>query len=87
MATLEELEIEVGKLKERNSKVEQNKSWETSWTRRLVLTISTYIILSTYMWAVDIDRPFINAIVPTVGFMLSTMSLPIGKRIWKKFIK
>jgi hypothetical protein len=34
MATLKQLEQEVGKLKQRNMDVESNKGWETSWTRR-----------------------------------------------------
>ena len=35
----------------------------------------TYAVLGFYMSLVDIERPWINAIVPTVGFWLSTLSL------------
>ena len=34
-------------------------------------------------YAIDIPYPFLNAIVPTVGFNLSTLSLPCVERIWR----
>ena len=41
----------------------------------IAMVRSTYGCLGLYMNLVDIDRPWINAIVPTVGFWLSTLSL------------
>jgi len=79
-----DLEQKISEILERNSRVEADKAWETSWTRRLVLMLSTYIVLGTYMYAVEISRPWINAIVPTFGFMLSTLTLPFFKKIWIK---
>ena len=88
MATIEQLEQEVEKLKNRNQRVEADKAWETSVSRRVLLTVFTYLALGIYMWAIDIDRPWLNAIVPTVGFMLSTLSLPWFKRLWvDQFLK
>ena len=38
-----ELENEIVKIKERNKKVELDKAWETSWTRKICIGILTYI--------------------------------------------
>ena len=82
MATLKELEMEISKLKERNARVEADKAWETSNIRKLIIAIFTYLAIAVYMWAVAIPSPFLNAIVPTVGFLLSTLTLPAFKKIW-----
>ena len=84
MSEIEELQKEIADLKKRNQRVEADKAWETSLARRALLTLFTYLALGIYMWAIDIDRPWLNAIVPTVGFMLSTLSMPWFKRRWIK---
>ncbi len=81
---MEDLKKEIEKLKARNQEVEANKAWETSITRRLVLMLLTYIAIGAYMQAVQIPDPWINAIVPAVAFMLSTLTLPYFKKIWLK---
>ena len=82
MSEIEELQKEIADLKKRNQRVEADKAWETSLARRALLTLFTYLALGIYMWAIDIDRPWLNAIVPTVGFMLSTLSMPWFKKRW-----
>jgi hypothetical protein len=82
--TLEQLENEIEAIKARNKSVELDKKWEGSWARRILIAIFTYLAIAIYMWAVKIDRPFLNAIVPTLGFMLSTLTLPWFKKIWSK---
>ncbi len=66
----------------RNRRVEADKAWETSWTRRGLIALFTYLALGLYLWAIRIPRPWLNAIVPTVGFLLSTLTLPWFKRLW-----
>ena len=44
------LEERVNKIEERNKKVELNKSWETSWTRRICIMILTYIVVVFYSY-------------------------------------
>ena len=78
-------ESRIVKIEERNKTVEFDKAWETSWTRRLLLTVFTYLALGLYMWAIDIPRPFLNSIVPAVGFMISTFTMPWLKARWVKF--
>jgi len=86
MATLEELERKIKLIESRNKKVEADKAWETSKTRRLLLVISTYIIIGLFMNSMEISEPWKNAIVPSMGFLLSTLSLPFLKDFWLKYI-
>ncbi len=78
------LEQRIRTIEERNQRVEADKVWETSWTRRGLLTAFTYLAIGVYMWAIDISRPWLNAVVPAVAFMLSTLTMPFFKKIWLK---
>jgi hypothetical protein len=84
MATLKQLEEEIARIKERNKKVEADKAWETSLARKLLIAVFTYLAIAIYMWAINMPSPFLNAIVPTVGFVLSTLTLPTFKKLWMK---
>ena len=69
-------------IKERNKRVEMDKAWETSITRRIIIALMTYIIIVIFLWSINAPRPWLNAIVPTVGFILSTLTLPFFKQFW-----
>jgi hypothetical protein len=84
-STLKQLEKEIDALKERNHRVEAEKAWETSWFRRITVLILTYIVITLFFLAAKFPDPFLNSIVPTLAFVLSTSSLPLFKKIWKKF--
>ena len=84
MATLKELEKEINNLKERNERVEKNKAWETSFTRRGLLILFTYLAIGVYLQAINVPLPWLNAIVPSFAFMLSTLTLPFFKKMWLK---
>lgn len=80
------LEERVAKIEARNKKVESDKAWETSWTRKGLIALFTYLAIALYMkFVLGID-PWINAIVPTVGFLLSTLTLSYFKKLWIKFV-
>lgn len=79
---LKEIESELNKIKERNKNVELDKAWEISYTRRLILVLFTYLAIGVYLWIIKIPSPWLNAIVPAVAFMLSTLTLPLFKKIW-----
>jgi hypothetical protein len=79
MASLEE---RVRKIEERNRRVEADKAWETSYVRRLLLLMFTYLAIGIYLWAINVSQPWLNAIVPAVAFMLSTLTLPFFKKLW-----
>lgn len=79
---MKEIEHRITALEERNKRVEVDKKWETSYSRRFLLIIFTYLAIGIYMWVIDVSRPWLNAIVPSVGFLLSTLTLPYFKNIW-----
>ena len=84
MTEIESLKQEIQLLKERNQKVELNKAWETILTRKVSIAILTYIVILIFFHVIKVEKPFINAIVPTLGFVLSTQSLPLIKKLWIK---
>lgn len=71
-------------IQERNRKVELDKAWETSLTRRSVVSFFTYLIAVLFMSRIGIAEPFLNALVPTGGYILSTLTLPVLKKKWIK---
>ena len=87
MTSINDLEKEISAIKARNKKVETDKAWETSWTRKFILIIFTYIGIGFYLQAINIDKPWLNAIVPSVGFLLSTLTLHIFKNIWIRYFR
>lgn len=86
MTNTSELEKRIERIERRNSKVEVDKTWETSWTRKLLLIIFTYLAIGLYVMAINVSQWWLNAIVPAVGFLLSTLSLPYFRKLWEKYI-
>lgn len=87
MTSIAELEKRIEKIEERNKQVETNKAWEVSTFRRIVLAVLTYLSIGLYMSAIGVTNPWLNAIIPSIGFMLSTLTLPFFKKIWQKYSK
>lgn len=84
MDGLEQLKERVAALEARNRRVERDKAWETSKTRRAAIILLTYALLSVYMGLIGVNNPWVNAAIPTAGFWLSTLTLPIVKQFWGK---
>lgn len=82
---INKLEKRLQKIEERNRRVEIDKAWEISWFRRILLMIFTYLAISLYMNAIKVPSPWLNAIIPSIGFLLSTLSLPYFKKLWTDF--
>lgn len=82
---IEELEAEVNKIKDRNNRVETDKKWETSWTRRICIGVLTYIVVVAYSYLISKSTNiFLSSVVPVIGFLLSTLSLKAIRKIWEK---
>jgi hypothetical protein len=81
---LQKIKNEIEEIKKRNISVENDKAWETSIARRVLLMLFTFLAIGAYMYTIGINRPLLNAIVPTTGFMLSTLTLPFFKSLWLK---
>ena len=79
-----DLEKEIKKIQERNKRVELDKAWETSWTRRICIMILTYIVVIIYSYVIrEFDNIFLSSLVPVIGFTLSTLSLKLVRKIWE----
>lgn len=76
------LEQEIADIKMRNARVEADKAWEISITRRIFILAVTYVIAGIWLVLIDNAHPWLNALVPAVGFLLSTLSLKFIKRWW-----
>ena len=80
-----ELEKEIEEIKKRNIGVEKDKAWETSFTRKVCIAILTYIVVVSYTFIIkSIDNVFLSSLVPVIGFLLSTLSLKLIRKIWEK---
>lgn len=80
-----DFEKEITEIKERNKRVEKDKAWETSWTRRVCIMILTYIVVVIYSYVISkYNNIFLSSLVPVIGFTLSTLSIKLIRKIWEK---
>ena len=70
-------------IENRNSRVSLDKAWETSWTRKASILALTYLAMCLLLGTLGDETPLEHAVVPTLGFFLSTVSLPIIRDRWK----
>lgn len=75
---------EIKRIREWNRKVELDKAWETNWTRRLFIALLTYSVIVIFFYSAGLPKPWIHSIVPAVAFLLSTLMLPVLKRLWSR---
>jgi hypothetical protein len=79
---ISELRNQIVKLQARNMRVEEDKAWEISWTRKILITVITYVIALWWMYSIGVSKAHLNALIPTGGYLLSTLSIPWIKRWW-----
>lgn len=84
MTAISDLKKEIDLIKQRNKKVELDKAWETSWARRILVFILTYMVMVIFFYVAKLPKPFVNSIVPAVAFVLSTLTLAFFKKTWLK---
>ena len=78
---------EIKKIQERNKRVELDKAWETSWTRKICIMILTYVIVFIYSYLIkQNDNILLSSLVPVIGFALSTLSLKYIRKVWERKI-
>lgn len=69
-------------LHSRNARVETDKAWETSWTRKLSIAAITYVFLVFYLPVLGLEKSYLHATVPVFGYLFSTFTLPLIKKSW-----
>lgn len=79
-----DIEKEIDEIKERNKRVEKDKAWETSWTRRILIAVLTYIVIVVFFYFAGLPNPLLNSIVPAAAFVVSTLTLGFFKKRWLK---
>ena len=79
---MKEMEKRITDIENRNRRVEGDKDWETSTLRKVLIILLTYIFAVLYLKIADTTNPFFGAVVPCVGFFLSTQTLNIIKKQW-----
>ncbi len=77
-----DIESRIKTIEERNSRVEAEKAWETSAFRIVLVMLMTYIVACAALFAIRNSNPFLNALIPTLGYYLSTQSIPVIKKWW-----
>lgn len=79
------MEKRIEQIEQRNKRVEEDKAWETSFTRRLCIAMLTYIVVVIYSYTISkINNIFLSSLVPVIGFTLSTISLSGIRKYWSK---
>lgn len=79
-----DFELELQKIKERNKRVEADKAWEVSPTRRLFIASITYVVAVLWLSMIGDSDTWIKALLPVFGYLVSTFSLPLIKDWWVK---
>ncbi len=79
---MKKLELEIAALKERNKRVESDKAWETSLFRRFLIAAGTYLLSLTLFLIIEAPNPYLASFVPTLAFLLSTLTLPFFKKLY-----
>lgn len=77
-----DLAREIEKINSRNARVEADKAWELSITRRVIIASGTYLFSAAFLIAINAQYPLLVAFVPVLGFLLSTLTLPLVKGWW-----
>ncbi|MBI4407429.1 MAG: hypothetical protein HY565_02940 [Candidatus Kerfeldbacteria bacterium] len=80
----EQLNDQIQEILERNRRVTVDKAWETSWTRTGTIALIIYLAAVLFMWQIEVDQFLNNALIPVLGYLLSTQTLPPLKRWWLK---
>ncbi len=76
------IEERITAIEQRNKRVELEKAWEISVTRKILVALCTYIVMVCVMVALNTERPYSSALIPTLGFLLSTSTFSLIKRVW-----
>ena len=79
---MKELKEEIIRIKERNLRVEADKAWETSITRRGLITVLTYVVIVLFLIYANVQDPYLVALIPALGYLLSTLTIPFVKNWW-----
>ncbi len=76
------LHKELSEIKKRNARVEADKAWELSHTRRFLITLFIYLVSLAIFLLINAPNPFVNAAIPALAYGISTTTLSFFKSLW-----
>lgn len=79
-----EIEIRLIEIETRNKRVESNKRWETSYTRRGSIAVLTYVSIVCYHLIIGAKNVMLVSAVQVLGFILATLSLQVIRSLFEK---
>lgn len=85
ISVIMETEQRLAALEQRNVKVDSNKAWEGSWTRRLFIMAVTYVVAVSWLAVIHESDLWLKAVVPVAGFLLSTLTIGPLKHVWVRY--
>ena len=74
----------IDQISKRNKKVELDKAWENSWTRKITIALITYVASVIFLYVIEVPNFWLAALVPVAGFVFSTLTLAPLKHWWVK---
>ena len=77
---MDDLAKRIEKIEERNGRVEADKKWETSLVRRISIAVLTYGVICLFLMVIHEKQVLLKALVPVLGFALSTISMRVIKK-------
>lgn len=80
------LEERIARIEARNTKVEADKAWEISLFRRGFIAIITFLIAGFSLYLLGSNAPWFYALIPVLGYVLSTLTLPLLRVLWQKHV-
>ncbi|MBP6942960.1 MAG: hypothetical protein KBB55_02870 [Candidatus Buchananbacteria bacterium] len=79
---IQKIEAELEQIKQRNLRVAADKAWEVSLFRKILIAVITYIVAAVVIYLIGVDNFLSSAFVPTIGYLLSTLTVPVIKKWW-----
>jgi len=72
-------------IERRNQRVDSDKAWEKSLTRRISIAVITYFCASLlFIFVLKTPQWFLASCIPTMGYLLSTLGLQQIRKFWDK---
>ncbi len=60
----DDIRVEMERLKERNRRVEADKAWELSWTRKIIIVLFTYLFAVIVLASINAPSPLLTGSYP-----------------------
>jgi hypothetical protein len=80
------VEERLAAIESRNANVTADKAWETSLLRRGAVSVITYFTCGFMLILLGSAAPWFYAFIPVVGYLMSTLTLPLLRRIWQRYV-